>query len=128
VIPEYLETKRQRPSAEVVLKKLSQPPKLMTGHIDLIQVRNGLIHILDFKPNAAKEKPIEQLTWYALALSRLTGLRLYEFKCGWFDEKDYFEFYPLHVVYKMKDRKKRKVRFKTGTVVEVPEKNEIKMV
>ena len=128
VIPEYLEAKRQRPSAEVVLKKLSQPPKLMTGHIDLIQVRNGLIHILDFKPNAAKEKPIEQLTWYALALSRLTGLRLYEFKCGWFDEKDYFEFYPLHVVYKMKDRKKRKVRFKTGTVVEVPEKNEIKMV
>jgi len=127
VIPEYLETKRQRPSAEVVLKKLSQPPKLMTGHIDLIQVRNGLIHILDFKPNAAKEKPIEQLTWYALALSRLTGLRLYEFKCGWFDERDYFEFYPLHVVYKIKDRKKKKVRFKSGTVVEVPEKNEIKI-
>src|SRR3989338_3331148 len=56
---------------------------LMTGHIDLIQVRNGMIHLLDFKPNAGKEKPIEQLTWYALALSRLTGLRLYEFKCGW---------------------------------------------
>ena len=101
---------------------------LMTGHIDLIQVRNGMIHLLDYKPNAAKEKPIEQLTWYALALSRLTGLRLYEFKCGWFDEKDYFEVYPLHVVYKIKDRKKKKVRFKTGTVVEVPEENEIKMV
>ncbi len=101
---------------------------LMTGHIDLVQVRNGLVHILDFKPHAAKEKPIEQLTWYALALSRLTGLRLYEFKCGWFDDKDFFEFYPLHVVYKIKDRKKKKVRFKTGTVVEVPEENEIKVV
>src|SRR3989344_4319295 len=73
-------------------------PRLLTGHIDLLQVRNGQIHILDYKPNAAKEKPIEQLTWYALALSRLTGLRLFEFKCAWFDEKDYFEFYPLHVV------------------------------
>ncbi len=101
---------------------------LMTGHIDLVQVRNGLVHILDFKPHAAKEKPIEQLTWYALALSRLTGLRLYEFKCGWFDDKDFFEFYPLHVVYKMKDRKKKKVRFKSGTLVEVPEENEIKIV
>jgi len=87
-----------------------------------------MIHLLDFKPNAGKEKPIEQLTWYALALSRLTGLRLYEFKCGWFDDKDYFEFYPLHVVYKMKDRKKRKIRFKSGDSVEIPERNEIKMI
>src|SRR3989338_3572771 len=46
-------------------------PRLLTGHIDLLQVSNGQIHILDYKPNAAKEKPIEQLTWYALALSRL---------------------------------------------------------
>ena len=38
----------------------------------------------------------------ALALSRLTGLRLFDFKCAWFDESDYFEFYPLHVVYKHK--------------------------
>lgn len=103
-------------------------PRLLTGHIDLVQVRNGMIHLLDYKPNAAKEKPIEQLTWYALALSRLTGLRLYEFKCGWFDEKDFFEFYPLHVVYKIKDRKRKRVRFKGGDTVEVPEENEIKVV
>ncbi len=101
---------------------------LMTGHIDLLQVRNGLVHILDFKPHAAKEKPIEQLTWYALALSRLTGLRLYEFKCGWFDDKDYFEFYPLHVVYKMKDRKKKKIKFKDGATVEVPEEDKAVVV
>ena len=84
-------------------------PRLITGHIDLVQVRNGTIHILDYKPNAAKEKPIEQLTLYAMALSRLTGLRMYCFKCAWFDEKDYFEFFPLHVVYKGKG-KKRKTR------------------
>ncbi len=95
---------------------------LLTGHIDLIQVRNGQIHILDFKPNAAKEKPIEQLTWYALALSRLTGLRMFEFKCAWFDEKDYFEFYPLHVVKKITHRiKNKKVFLKArGMTVEIP--------
>jgi hypothetical protein len=32
--------------------------------------------ILDYKPGASKEKPITQL--YALALSRRTGLRLYD--------------------------------------------------
>jgi hypothetical protein len=47
----------------------------------------------------------EQLTIYALALARLTALRLYHFKCAWFDEENYYEFYPLHVVYKKKKRK-----------------------
>ena len=46
------------------------------------------------------------MTIYALALSRLTGIRLYHFKCAWFDSKDYFEFFPLHVVYKLKKGKK----------------------
>jgi len=81
----------------------------ITGHIDIVQLRNGMIHIMDFKPSAKKYKPIEQLTIYALALSRLTGLRLYDFKCAWFDEDDYFEFFPLHVVYKKKRRKKKKL-------------------
>lgn len=75
---------------------------VLTGHIDIVQIRNRMIHILDYKPNAKKIKPIEQLTIYALALSRLTGLRLYHFKCAWFDDEDYFEFYPLHVVYKQR--------------------------
>ncbi|MBI2459578.1 MAG: PD-(D/E)XK nuclease family protein [Parcubacteria group bacterium] len=83
-------------------------PKLITGHIDLLQVRNGAIHILDYKgEGAAKARPIEQLTLYALALSRLTGLRLFHFKCAWFDENDYFEFFPLHVVYKRGAGRKR---------------------
>ncbi len=80
--------------------------EMITGHIDFIQIRNGMIHILDFKPSARKYKPIEQLTIYALALSRLTSSRLYNFKCAWFDEDDYFEFFPLHVVYKKKRKKK----------------------
>ncbi len=80
--------------------------QVITGHIDFIQLRNGMVHIMDYKPSARKYKPIEQLTIYALALSRLTSLRLYNFKCAWFDEDDYFEFFPLHVVYKKKRKKK----------------------
>jgi len=78
----------------------------ITGHIDLIQVRNGLIYIMDFKPSAKKEKPIDQLTIYALALSRLTGIRLYHMRCAWFDAENYYEFFPLHVVYKLKKGKR----------------------
>ncbi|PIS22854.1 hypothetical protein COT49_03035 [candidate division WWE3 bacterium CG08_land_8_20_14_0_20_40_13] len=90
------------------VKSFGELPKLITGHIDLLQIRNGQIHILDYKPNAVKEQPIDQLTIYAMALSRLTGLRLFDFKCAWFDEKDYFEFYPLHVLYKPSKTRRRK--------------------
>jgi hypothetical protein len=77
-----------------------QTDTTLTGHIDVLQLRNGRVHILDYKPGAAKEKPITQLMVYALAFSRRTGLRLYDFVCAWFDEHHYFEFYPLHVVHK----------------------------
>ena len=96
-------------SVDLKLMSVDDLPKLITGHIDILQIRNGSAHILDYKPNAAKEQPIEQLTLYALALSRLTGIRLFDFKCAWFDENDYFEFFPLHVVYKKKSRRKKVV-------------------
>lgn len=103
-------------------------PKLLTGHIDILQIRNGMVHILDYKPNASKEKPIEQLTWYALALSRLTGLRLFEFKCAWFDDKDFYEFYPLHVVKKLQIKKRaRKVHYRDGSVAEIPRQDVFKV-
>ena len=65
-------------------------PRFITGHIDFLQARNGAIHILDYKPDARTNKPIAQLTVYALALTRLVpGLRLFDIKCGWFN--DYLE-------------------------------------
>jgi ATP-dependent exoDNAse (exonuclease V) beta subunit len=107
-------------------KKPVEMPKLLTGHIDFIQIRNGQVHLMDYKPDAAKEKPIEQLTWYALAMCRLTGLRLYDFTCSWFDDKDFFQFYPLHVVKKLrgKSRKNRKIFFKDGTWAETSSKKD----
>ncbi len=111
------DTKRQGQSrhGDIELRPMSaeELPKLITGHIDFLQIRNGSVHILDYKGCAAKERPIEQLTLYALALSRLTGLRLFYFKCAWFDEKDYFEFFPLHVVYKP-GRGRKKIYTKEG--------------
>jgi transposase-like protein len=69
-----------------------------TGHIDFVQIRNGQVHILDYKPDAAHIKPIEQLMIYALALARRSRLLLYHFRCAWFDDRNYYEFYPLHLV------------------------------
>ena len=74
----------------------------ITGHIDVLQIRNGRVHVLDYKPGAIHERPIAQLMVYALALSRRTGLRLFDFTCAWFDDRHYFEFYPLHVVHKQR--------------------------
>ena len=70
-------------------------PRHITGHIDFLQVRNCAIHILDYKPDARTNKPIAQLTIYALALTRLVpGLRLFDIKCAWFNENCYNEFFP----------------------------------
>jgi len=85
------------------LKNYNTP---ITGHIDLLQIRNKLIHILDYKPEASKQNPVNQLTLYALALASRTKLALKDFKCAWFDESNYYEFFPLHVVYKLKKKKR----------------------
>lgn len=78
---------------------------VITGHIDFLQVRDGYLQILDYKPDAMKEKHAHvQLTIYALALARRANLPLKNFKCAWFDEKDYFEFFPLKGVYLPKTR------------------------
>ena len=79
---------------------LPESPKPITGHIDVVQVRNGLIHLLDYKPNARHIDPANQLVVYALALAFASRTRLPVklFKCAWFDEKDYFEFFPLQAV------------------------------
>jgi hypothetical protein len=41
-----------------------------------------------------------------LALSRRTGLRLFDFTCAWFDDHHYFEFQPLHVVHKRRSERR----------------------
>ena len=68
----------------------------ISGHIDILQIRGGKVHILDYKPEAEKKKKAAgQLIFYARELSYRTGLPLDHFRCAWFDEKDYFEFNPV---------------------------------
>ena len=71
--------------------------KDITGHIDIVQNKFGLIYVLDFKPKADHEnlsKVVSQLFVYALALSVRTGVWLRNFRCAWFDEAGYYEFNP----------------------------------
>jgi transposase-like protein len=79
----------------VTLPELSKP---ITGHIDVVQVRNGFVHLLDYKPKARQIDPINQLVVYALAFASRTRLPVKAIKCAWFDEKDYFEFFPLQAI------------------------------
>jgi transposase-like protein len=78
--------------------KLPGQERIITGHIDFVQVRNGAIHILDYKPDATTNKPFAQLTIYALALSHLAGIPLFDFKCAWFNEHQYCEFFPRTIL------------------------------
>jgi PD-(D/E)XK nuclease superfamily len=67
----------------------------ITGHIDFLQVRNGCVHVLDYKPDARTNRPIAQLAIYALALTRrVPALKLFDIKCAWFNEEEYCEIFP----------------------------------
>lgn len=72
--------------------------KPLTGHIDILQARFGVLWILDYKPDARKVYAVSQLFAYAVALSVRTGIWLRNFRCAWFDEKNYYEFSPSEIV------------------------------
>ena len=66
-----------------------------TGHIDVLQVRNDLVYVLDYKPGASKDKKAPwQLYHYARALSFRTKIPLEAMRCAWFDENVYYEYNP----------------------------------
>jgi ATP-dependent exoDNAse (exonuclease V) beta subunit len=78
-----------------LVPRLGAAGPAITGHIDFLQVRNGCVHVLDYKPDARTNTPIAQLAIYALALTRrVPGLKLFDIKCAWFNEQEYCEFFP----------------------------------
>lgn len=78
------------------------PSGPITGHADILQLRNGRLHVLDYKPNARLEEPFAQLAFYALALTvRVPGLMLNHIACAWFDETAYYEFRPESALLKI---------------------------
>jgi ATP-dependent exoDNAse (exonuclease V) beta subunit len=90
-----------------LIPKEARIDRAVTGHIDFVQIRNGAIHILDYKPDATTNKPLVQLTIYALALSHLTGIPLFDFKCAWFNEQQYCEFFPRTILARKRDPRGR---------------------
>ncbi|MBN1793084.1 PD-(D/E)XK nuclease family protein [Candidatus Woesearchaeota archaeon] len=67
----------------------------LSGHIDVLRIEDGKIWIWDYKPKADKEKyATTQTYFYALMLSKRTGIPLDNFMCGYFDDKSCFVFKP----------------------------------
>ena len=67
----------------------------LTGHIDILRIEEDSIWIWDYKPNAEKEKHAGcQLLFYAIMLSKRTGIPIERFRCGYFDENSAFLFKP----------------------------------
>jgi len=90
------------------IKSIQSKNDYITGHIDLLQYRNGKLYILDYKPGAAKEKPLGQLFVYACCLSKSTGISFARMKLAWFDELIYYEADAMEV-YKVVIQSFRKV-------------------
>ena len=67
----------------------------LTGHIDVLRVEDGNVWVWDYKPNAKREKYADtQVYFYALMLSKRTGIEMKKFRCGYFDEDYAFVFKP----------------------------------
>jgi hypothetical protein len=85
LLPEELET----------YEELFNSNEPLTGHIDLLRIEDNKIWILDYKPNAQKEKYASTQTYfYALMLSKRTNIPLEYFRCGYFDNLNCYLFDP----------------------------------
>jgi hypothetical protein len=70
----------------------------LTGHIDVLQIKDDKIWIWDYKPKAHLEKYAKTQTYfYALMLSKRTDIPLENFMCGYFDENIALTFDPAKV-------------------------------
>jgi hypothetical protein len=84
-----------QPHELALYKTIFESEETLTGHIDILRVEDGLIWIWDYKPDAEKERFAAcQTLFYALMLSKRTGISLDKFRCGYFDDKVSFIFQP----------------------------------
>ena len=75
----------------------------------MLQVRNDLVYILDYKPDASRDKRAPwQLYHYASALSYRSKVPLKNIRCAWFDEDAYFEYNPSEAHVKLITKKNEK--------------------
>jgi hypothetical protein len=76
-------------------KKMFNSHEPLSGHIDVLRVEDDHVWIWDYKPNADYERyATTQVYFYALMLSKRTGIPLDRFRCGYFDENIAYAFKP----------------------------------
>ena len=76
-------------------RKIFNTDETLSGHIDLLRIENNKIWVWDYKPNAEREvHATTQVYFYAIMLSRRTGIELKDFRCGYFDDKIAYVFEP----------------------------------
>ena len=80
-----------------LFNKLFSTEEPLSGHIDILRIEDNKIWIWDYKPKAHKEKYAHvQTLFYAIMLSKRTGIDLKHFKCGYFDEYTSYVFNPCY--------------------------------
>lgn len=81
-------------------KKMFNTKEPLVGHIDILRIEDdGKIAVWDYKPNAYEEtKAHVQVFLYTYMLSVRTGIKLSDFICGYFDEKDIYQFNPCEAI------------------------------
>ena len=88
-------------------KELFKENRPLTGHVDVLRIEDKNIWIWDYKPNASRERfAATQIFFYALMMSKRTGINLENFRCGYFDERQAFMYKPeLKMIrsYELKD-------------------------
>lgn len=76
-------------------ESLLNSTEALTGHIDALRIENEHIWIWDYKPHATREKYAStQTNFYAIMLSKRSGIPLDKFRCGYFDDECAFVFRP----------------------------------
>ena len=94
-VPLWLYPSEYGPAMQEKFREFFQEEGPLSGHIDVLRIEGNKIWIWDYKPKAEKEKYASTQTYfYALMLSKRTGIPLEHFMCGYFDDKTSFIFKP----------------------------------
>ncbi len=84
-----------KPEELIDYETLFGTSKVLSGHIDILRIEDDKVWIWDYKPNARSEKYADTQTFfYALMLSKRTGIDLENFRCGYFDSNNTYIFKP----------------------------------
>ena len=77
------------------------PDKLITGHIDLLQVEKGVVKVIDYKPEGNFLLSLPQVAIYGYLLK--SKLNIKNLKCVSFNKREVWEYDPTILISDIKD-------------------------